>query len=340
MTGSEVGLSGHESVQCRVCLNDGMSVSYDVREMMFGSRETFRYFQCGRCQCLQIAAIPSDLTTYYPDNYYSYETLSPRRGGIRNRAKTLRDRYALGGRGVTGRVLYRLSPAPKLRLLSRIPIRKDSSVLDVGCGRGRLLYNLRELGFEQLLGIDPYIDSDVSHNNGLTVLKRSIDGLDGKWDVIMFHHSFEHVRNPLETLERVSELLNADGTCLIRMPTVSSYAWRHYGVDWVQLDAPRHLFLHSIESMRLLAPQASLVLSEVVYDSTAFQFWGSEQYMLDVPLVDEPSADSDDEHPEVLGKPSALFSSAQIARFARRARRLNKRGDGDQAAFYLKKANT
>ncbi len=321
---------GGECVKCLICSNVRANVVYDVREMMFGSRELFRYFQCGRCQCLQIGTIPDDLSSHYPEHYYSYADIASRRGGSRNRAEVLRNRYAVSGRGVAGRLLFRLFPAPQYRSLSRVLIRNDSSILDVGCGQGQLLYNLREFGFERLLGIDPYIDSDISYANGLTVLRKSIDEVDGKWDLIILNHSFEHVTNPLETLERISKLLHANATCLIRMPTVSSYAWRHYGVDWVQLDAPRHLFLHSIESMRFLAMKAALVVDEVVYDSTSFQFWGSELYKRDMPLVGESP----------ISSPVVLFPKVEIGQFARRARRLNKRGEGDQAAFYLKKVNS
>ena len=67
----------------------------------------------------------------------------------------------------------------------------------------------------------------------------------------MFHHSFEHLPDPIETLERVYRLMPSGGNCLIRIPLVSSEAWKKYGPHWVQLDAPRHFFLYSIESLKL-----------------------------------------------------------------------------------------
>lgn len=68
-----------------------------------------------------------------------------------------------------------------------------------------------------------------------------------------------------------------------------AYAWKPYGVNWVQLASPRHLFLHSLESMTLLAQKANLQQQAVVFDSRMLQFWGSEQYVLDVPLADKKS---------------------------------------------------
>lgn len=57
----------------------------------------------------------------------------------------------------------------------------------------------------------------------------------------MFHHSFEHIADPFETLCSVRRLLSS-GTCLIRIPIVDSWAWENYGVNWIQIDAPRHFF--------------------------------------------------------------------------------------------------
>ena len=62
---------------CRICGNAEGNHAYDVREMMFGTRETFRYFQCGRCHCLQIARIPDDMSRFYPGNYYSFDPSPP-----------------------------------------------------------------------------------------------------------------------------------------------------------------------------------------------------------------------------------------------------------------------
>jgi hypothetical protein len=70
---------------------------------------------------------------------------------------------------------------------------------------------------------------------------------------------------------------------------VSSYAWEHYGVKWVQLDAPRHFSLHPVESIRLLAKKAGLKVVNITHNSTSFQFWGSEQYERDIPLYDKRS---------------------------------------------------
>jgi hypothetical protein len=99
----------------------------------------------------------------------------------------------------------------------------------------------------------------------------------------------------------------------------------------VQLDAPRHFYVHSVESVKMLAERAGFELETVGYDSTAFQFWASEQYALDIPLYDTRSY--------LVSPKKSIFSKAQIATFEKRAIELNDAKLGDQAAFYLRKSS-
>jgi len=323
-------------MRCRICANASENQSYHVKEMMFGLRDVFTYVQCASCGCLQLEQPPLDLETYYPKHYYSFRVRNERTAirKIANRIRRLRDTYTLSKQGVLGRILVKIMPGdtsiiPQLQSLADTGVTKHSRILDVGCGSGLLDYSLRNMGFEHVFGIDSYIDDDIDYENGLTIAKRSLEEVKGDWDLIMFHHSFEHLPNPLETLREVSSLLTPGGVCMIRIPVVSSYAWEHYRTNWVQLDAPRHFFLHSVTSMRLLAAQAGLAVESVVYDSTEFQFWGSEQYMRDIPLQ---SADS-----YINGLSASIFARAQISAFQRRAHELNAQAQGDSAAFYLRK---
>ena len=318
-------------MQCKICGQEGGHKSFEVREMMFGLREHFAYFQCARCSCLQIAEIPADMGRYYPPTYYSL-TQSPN-GRTKNPVfkliKRLRDEYAISNQGIIGRLLHRRFPNEHLRSLAQVEtLSKDSKILDVGCGTGLRLHDLKEMGFANVLGIDPFIAEEIEYTNGLKILKKSIHELQqGEWDVIMLHHVLEHMPDPLRVLQSVARLLSPAGICIIRTPTVSSFAWEHYGVDWVQLDAPRHFFIHSMASMARLAQQAKMKLAKTAFDSCDFQFWGSEQCRKDVPLMSERSY--------FLNRSSVIFSRAQIADFKKEGERLNAEGRGDSAVFYL-----
>jgi SAM-dependent methyltransferase len=237
--------------------------------------------------------------------------------------------YAFLGKGFIGKLLYKKKPNAPLKSLSRLSLNKDTKILDVGCGAGSVLYYLNGLGFNNLMGIDPFIAKDIDYGNGLKIIKQEINEVDGQWDLVMFHHSFEHVSYPLETMQSASRLLTPNGTIVIRIPTVSSYAWKHYKVFWVQLDAPRHFYLHSIESMKILADHSGLNLHEVIYDSSGFQFWGSEQYVKGLPFRDKRSY--------AVNPRGSIFLKADISAFNIRAHELNEVKQGDQAIFLLRK---
>ncbi|MEZ5447994.1 MAG: class I SAM-dependent methyltransferase [Thiolinea sp.] len=276
-------------MECRICGDHGEHAHYQVRELMLGLRDEHDYFACQSCGCLQISHIPDNLPDYYPaENYYSYD--APRQGqGLKQQLVRLRDRYEVTGHSLPGHLLSLLMPNPKLATLRPLQLQPQTRILDVGCGAGILLHSLWNIGFQHCLGIDPFNRADIAYPNGLRIEQRDLFSEQGEWDVIMFHHSFEHLPQQQATLEKAWQQLAPGGLVLLRIPTVSSYAWQHYGINWSQLDAPRHLFLHSQDSITRLAGQTGFQLEQVIYDSNAFQFWGGEQYEQDIPLRSERS---------------------------------------------------
>ncbi len=318
-------------MQCRICKNSNNNTIYSVKEMMYGSKDEFTYFQCSQCECLQIANVPKDISKYYPANYYSFSAIpkSQLLGSLMNNIKKLKDTYTVKNIGLIGRFLDFMKPNVNLRSLSHINLTKESKILDVGCGNGTLLYALREIGFSNTEGIDPYIKKSIVYDNGLEIKKINIHNIDGQWDLVMFHHSFEHILDQIETLSSASSLMKKGGYCLIRVPTVSSYAWEHYRENWVQLDAPRHFYLHSLKSMEYLAKKTNFVIEKVIFDSSDFQFVGSEQYSKGIPLLSNNLINSS------LAKP--IYSKRELKFFKKQSIVLNKLNRGDQASFYLRK---
>lgn len=326
-------------MQCRVCHNVENNQGYRIREMMHGTQELFDYFQCAYCQCLQIAEFPADMAPYYPSNYIGFNAYNPQytaKLGVPLWANTMdfcliKDvlHHPPGAFGGRRQVAWMLAERAVAHYLPGFKDKRQARILDVGCGSGEFLGDLRDIGFTEVLGVDLYIEQALEYDNGVRVIKGTIDEIEPRWDVIMFHHSFEHIPNPLETLQTVSTLLSPQGLCLIRQPVIPSYAWEKYGVDWMQIDAPRHFFLHSGRSMSFLAKQSGLRLAKMLYDSNITQFCGSEQYQQDIPLFCERSY--------LVDPANSIFSEAEIALFWQKTRELNATGQGDQAAFYLTK---
>jgi SAM-dependent methyltransferase len=299
--------------------------------MFLGTRDEFPYFECAKCGCLQIGSVPENLASYYPREYYSPLRLSPVRRfkeAVRRPFRERRLESLLRGRkGLASLFPETAVPEHLIATMRRHGITRRSSVLDIGCGPGKLLRYLHTAGFRRLTGIDPYLAEDVGLFGDVRLLRRTVEEVEGTFDLILSNHSLEHVPDQDGAVAAISRLLSPSGVAVVRIPTVSSHAWGTYGADWVQLDAPRHLCLHSRASFRMLVERHGLLLADLRDDSTEFQFWGSEQYRRGVPLSAPGSYLND--------RRTSLFAPGEMDAYRERAETLNREGRGDQFSGVL-----
>lgn len=313
--------------RCRICENREGNTAHVAREMMYGFRTEFTYLECARCGCVQIASVP-DLDRYYPADYYSFHPPNAFKVFLRGQWAA----HAFGRFNPLGWLITRLFQRHgSVEALRFLQPNLQERVLDVGCGIGHYLMDLSHLGFRSLAGVDPFVPNDI-HGRGFKVHKKELKDMDGEFDIISLHHSFEHMDHPGAVLTELARLLAPEGTIILRIPVASSFAWKHYGVNWVNLDPPRHLFLHTPATMERLCQQAGLRVHRTIFDSDAGQFWGSEQYVLGIPLTDSRSY--------AVSRRRSVFSRKQIREFKRRAVELNEKGQGDLACFYIRHEGT
>ena len=323
---------------CPACLSASQSDVIAVRENMFGIEADFDYSICAGCGSLALVSIPEDLAAYYPTNYYSVD-LDPERAlgapGIRQFAQMVTG-SVLWGRGAVSGAATAVIPRRQLRTLVSVlhSIRRAglvngraTRVLDVGCGSGMLVFALGLAGMKDVAGIDPFLSGERELSTGGRLRRQDLSQVEGHYDLIMFHHSFEHVPDPEAVLQEALGRLTPQGRVLIRMPTPSSQAFETYGAAWVQLDAPRHLVVLSRRGLVRLCERVGADVVSVDDDSTGFQFWGSEQNLRGIPLMDGRS---------VMVKPGdAPFSKRQLQGWEKQAVALNRAGRGDQAAWVI-----
>ncbi|UZD21727.1 class I SAM-dependent methyltransferase [Algoriphagus halophytocola] len=288
---------------------------FEAQERMIGLGDSFEYTACQDCGSLQISEIPENLSTYYShSNYYSFLPLV-RSGRLKNLLKTLRIRTFLQSG------LQPFSPEYGY-WLKKVHSSFDAKIADVGCGNGQLLYELAVSGYSDLHGIDPFIEDDVRLHPHVRLYKKELQEVAFQFELIMMHHSFEHMGDPKETLEVCRERLSKGGRLLIRTPVSDASVWKDHQEFWVQLDAPRHLVIPSVAGMKSLAGQFGFQIDEIEFDSTAFQFWGTELYEKGLTLS---------------SKPEDHFTKEELAEMQKKALRYNREGKGDQVCFYMTK---
>jgi 2-polyprenyl-3-methyl-5-hydroxy-6-metoxy-1,4-benzoquinol methylase len=277
---------------------------------------------------MQLVDIPADLGKYYPNKgYYSFN----RGSHISAKPDTLRKLKAAyliyGKHRLAGRLLSIGYQQPEYySWIRNAGVRYTDAILDVGTGNGSLLLDLCRIGFTNLSGIDPFIEKDIDYG-AIQVHKKDIFSISGQFDFIMLHHAFEHMDEPLKVLQQLFTLLKPGKLLLIRTPVMGGYGWKHYGVNWMDLDAPRHLYIHSLKSMQLLAVAAGFELKQTVFDGNYMSLIGSDQYARDIAVPDKGSY--------MVDKKDSVYSREDIERFKSINRQNDLDGQSDQAAFYL-----
>jgi SAM-dependent methyltransferase len=89
-------------------------------------------------------------------------------------------------------------------------------VLDVGCGDGKLLNALQDLGWDTY-GIDPSEDVAFLRHRRLQSTPE-----DGSFDLVVLHHVLEHVAEPLALLRQVSAAVRPGGALFVSVPRLDT----------------------------------------------------------------------------------------------------------------------
>ena len=308
---------------CKICSNSVDNKIHVVKEMMLGLSEEFDYMECAKCGALSLVDIPKDLSKYYPHNkYYSFYNTNHNLiiAFIKHQLLNKLLKYYRGHFNLIGKILsYNYNLNRKYSWVSNLKdIPFASKILDIGSGSGKYLLELFQLGYKDITGIDPYNPTDIILNNSVTVYNCDIENLKEKYDFILMNHSLEHMINQDHIFLELKRLLNPGGKVLIRIPFIG-HAWELYGVNWYQIDAPRHMTIHSIKSFKILCNKHNLEIQFIAQDSNDYQFKFSEQYRLNLALFE-----------------NAHFSKNTYINWRKKAAKLNTENKGDQVSIMLK----
>ncbi len=107
-------------------------------------------------------------------------------------------------------------------------LKKESNVLDIGCGFGTFLDIIKkktganvfgiELGNLDVAAAKEFYGLGVFHGSLEEFAKNSENW--NKFDVIVMHHVLEHLPEPANSLEQIKKLLRPDGILYIGVPNV------------------------------------------------------------------------------------------------------------------------
>lgn len=246
---------------------------------MFDIPGSFVYKQCVSCGLVFLDPQPNakTLRKHYPSqHYFAYN--KGEKGGIIGSVREYVVKHAYKPT-LLSRVLASL-----LNTSFAIPVyRKGGKILDVGCATGDMLVLLKNLGWD-VYGID--IDKrglQAAKARGLKNLRigtyKDVDAYpDNYFDCIRLYHVIEHIDNPSLCLKILYKKLKPKGELFLTTPNFNSPIQKVFGTYSFALDAPRHLYLFTPQTLARVAKQYNFIVTSVTYDS-ALAFGGSLQYL-------------------------------------------------------------
>lgn len=135
--------------------------------------------------------------------------------------------------------------------------RKPTSVIEIGSGDGSQLKFFKELGLNNIIGIEPSkILSDYANLNGIKTVnklfnKENFDNsLNESFDIFISSYTFDHVSNPLEFLKLSHKVLNENGIFAVEIHNLDDIYKRN---EFCLFEHEHTIYLNQYDIHRLLS---------------------------------------------------------------------------------------
>ena len=238
---------------CKIC-NQSVS-SIFTKNTDYISGEIFSIVLCSQCGTLRTEPTPSDISRYYPLEYYG-------KNGLRFPKPIELLIY-----------ISRLLRAKRVKQLTQ----PKGTIVDMGCGRGVMLSILKEQGFKTV-GTE-YSESAAKYprDKGLdirvsqTLSEANIEH--SSIDTITLYHVFEHIDEPMNMLKDAYDALKEGGYLVIEVPNAASWQAQLTKGRWLNWDAPRHFYHFTPLSLSQVVREAGFSINQIETHSFEFGYY-------------------------------------------------------------------
>lgn len=251
--------------RCYLCEGHGELCYRDLRDSLLPPKKdpqsVWTFKKCGQCRLIWMSIRPrnSDIIEAYRNYRQGEKSLS----SLNRMEKGLQSAYlkhpVLGKVPILGERLRAGG-----MYLEKIP---KGDLLDVGCGEGHFLAQMKEAGWH-VLGSE--LSEELAQIAREKYLVPVITGpfLEAgfpseKFDVVTLNHVIEHVYCPITVLQECWRILKPGGRLVVTTPNTESLGHRLFGRDWRGLEPPRHLYLFSHKSLKTVGTSAGFESSSV-----------------------------------------------------------------------------
>jgi 2-polyprenyl-3-methyl-5-hydroxy-6-metoxy-1,4-benzoquinol methylase len=251
-----------ETVACDCCGSLTAQPFQSLHDCLFSVPGTFNLMQCTSCGLTFLNPRPDAATLIR-----LYQTYYAAPGGLHGGQQAARLRRHFWLRSLYHRVTG--------EYLSAIIARSSGKVLDVGCGSGFLLDDLRTAG-RTACGVElNRQEADAAAAKGFEVFCGPLEQAgfpDASFDTVILNHVLEHVPSPSATLREIYRLLAPGGILLLHTPNLSSYQRRIFGPCWAGWHLPFHLYQFTPATLANLARAAGFTVRRTMTVSPEYHF--------------------------------------------------------------------
>ncbi len=257
-----------QTVCCNLCGGTDSVPLYTARDRSCSIEGNFTYVRCNTCGLVYMnpQVIPEDIGKLYPEVYAPYHH------------DTTKKRF-----GILSEIWKNIFKSVKLDKSIGKQINQQSRVLDIGCGSGDFLNEIKNKHNCEIYGLDmseTAIHSAKQFYN-IDVFKGTISEApwtENYFDIITAWHYMEHVNNPNQNVQKMAQMLKPGGWLVLGVPNIESFGARHFKDKWYPLECPRHLCIWSPKTMELLIQKNGLRLNNIIYAMDPWWLVTSLQY--------------------------------------------------------------
>lgn len=250
--------------RCFICGADGKLLYSQSADVLFDAPGKWSFSTCLNPNCgliwLNPRPVDEDLPLVY-QQYYTHGTESADGGKL---PYQLRD-FLYGCYGkvtLLPNVLLGLQPSKRRIDHMFLDDQPPGKLLDVGCGDGKYLNQMRALNWEGSgVDFDPAAVAAAKQQYGFDLCCGDLHSApfsDGTFDAITMKHVIEHVPDPTSFLQKACDLMKPGGRLVVVTPNAASLAHLTFRSSWRGLEPPRHLHVFSVNNLQTCARQAGL----------------------------------------------------------------------------------
>jgi len=257
--------------ECEICGNTLFTKLFKEKDKLIGIPGEFKMVKCNSCGIEFINPQPSykELSKYYNNKkYYSLKKID--KDSYKTKLKLfMYQLYFTKNRKYLLKVLF----SPIKFMIRTVIIEKDKKLLDIGCGSGQFLYEMKQLGLD-VHGIENGIlDKELA--NDLRIQNKDLISAkypSNYFNIITMNHVLEHLNNPSATIKEIYRILKKDGKFIIGVPNTNSYVNKIFDKNWLAYDVPRHLFNYSDKLLIDFLKKNKFKIKKIRYNSRPSQF--------------------------------------------------------------------